>query len=191
MKFCDLIKTIWENIVTEKSYFIKTIIVNVLVCLMYLVIPASLKTFLGVIFASIGENSMGVYEYLENNLLIIENVISALIAFILVICCVLTLISALSTLSKDNKIYKLQQRFGMSPVSLCVQSLIQNVAVCIVWNLIALMFAELFVVGISTLLNVSISITIMYFVILLFAEVLIVVIASILNYLAYLDNTKS
>jgi hypothetical protein len=76
-------------------------------------------------------------------------------------------------------------------MSLYVQSLIQNVALCTVWNLVALMFAELFAIGVTTLLNVSISITIMYFVILLFAEILIVVIASILNYLAYLDNMKS
>ena len=81
MKFCDLIKTIWENITTEKSFFVKVITSNALICLMYLIIPASIKTFLGVVFASAGENSVGIYEFLEDNLLTIENVISAIMNY--------------------------------------------------------------------------------------------------------------
>ncbi|MBP3629986.1 MAG: hypothetical protein J6J23_00665 [Clostridia bacterium] len=191
MKFCDTIKTIWENLVAEKSFFIKVVSVNALICLMYLVIPASIKTFLGVVFASAGENSAGIYNYLKENLLAIENVISALIAFILVIGCVMTLVSILFIFEKDNKNYKLQQSFGMSSMSVVRQSLIQNLILCLSWNVISIIFAEFLVFLLSTILEIEITITFMYFVILLVAETLITIIVSLLNYLAFLDNSKT
>ena len=190
MKFCDLMKTIWENVKSDKAYFIKVASINALVCLLYLIIPAVIKTFVGVIFASASENVSGLYEFLQENLLQIENVISAVIAFILVVACLIALISVMSSFEKDMRFYKLQQRLGMSGVCVFTQSLLQNVVLCIGWNVVALVCAELFAVIVSAVLKIEIAITLMYFLILIVAELLLVVIVSLLNYVAYFDGIK-
>ena len=103
----------------------------------------------------------------------------------------MTLVSILFIFEKDNKNYKLQQSFGMSSMSVVRQSLIQNLILCLSWNVISIIFAEVLVLLLSTILEIEITITVMYFVILLVAETLITIIVSLLNYLAFLDNSKT
>lgn len=191
MKFSDLLKSIWENLTAEKSYFIKVMAINASICLMYLFIPAAIKTFMGVIFASAGESVVGMFEFVKEKAATIENMIAVIIAFILIIGCLVTLLTTLHTLERERKMYRLQQSFGMTPVALVAQTLVQNIAVCIVWNVVALIMTGLIVLAVSAILEVKISITFSYFLILIVAEVLITTIASLVNYLLFLDNSKS
>lgn len=190
MKFCDLMKSVGESLKTNKACFSRVVIINALIGLMYLLIPASIKTFMGLLFASASESTSGMYEFLQENLALIEDVISALIAFMLVVASIINILTILSALEKDVENYKMQQLFGLSTKSILGQSMLQSVMLCVLWNVIALAVAELFAFVVVVIFEIEITISIVYFLIIIVTEILITIIATILNYLSKIDNTK-
>ena len=190
MKFCDLIKSVGENFKANKIYFSRIIVINALVGLMYLLIPASIKTFMGLLFASASENTSGMYEFLQDNLELIENVISALIAFMLVVASIVSILTILAALEKDVETYKVQQMFGLGAQGVIVQSIVQSVTLCVLWNIITLMVAELFAFVIIVIFDAQITISLVYFVIMIITEILITIIATIINYLSKIDTSR-
>ena len=190
MEFCDLIKSVGENFKANKTCLIRVVVINALIGLMYLLIPASIKTFMGLLFASASESTSGMYEFLQDNLETIENVISALIAFMLVVASVINILTILSALEKDVENYKVQQIFGLGAKSIICQSMIQCVVLCILWNVMAFVIAELFAGVVMMVFEIGIAISLVYFLIILATEILITIIATIINYLSKIDNSN-
>ena len=133
MSFSNLLISVWQNVVAEKMFFIKMVVINALVCSIYLVIPSFVRTFLGALFAKADESTFGIYVFLKENMASIEKTISLLTAILLTMAYIVAIMTAFSIMNNDMKIYKVFKRTGMSENMVLCHAFVQNALVCACW----------------------------------------------------------
>ncbi len=190
MLFKDLLNSVWQNIVAEKWFFIKTIIINALVCAIFLVVPAFTTTFIGALFAEACESTMGLLEFLEKNVGSIEKTISQVTSVLLVISFIFAIITAFSVAENDMQTYRIYRRTGMSENMILFQAFIQNSLVCVVWGVLSIFIAKIVSVFLSGVIGTAIMLSFANFLIMLSAEIVLVLMVTFVKIKFTLFNSR-